>query len=124
MRAKGSRLYCTFVSKDKADELATELRKETQDKIFILDIGKEQEVVITYNTERVPEELLAATVLCHRHKSTRTIYTINALNTIIQTETGHLDTKYTVDWTKYQDSLLVVQDKQLIKFRTKIINIL
>ena len=74
-----NRLYCTFVQVDKLDATLGLLKGKTEGKIFILDIGKEQEIVLTYNLlDKLPKELLKATVLCHRHKLTKTLYTINA----------------------------------------------
>lgn len=122
---KKNRLYCTFVQKDRLDETLGLLKDRVDGKVFVLDIGKEQEVVLTYNLlNRLPKELLETTVLCHRHKVTRTIYTINALNIIIKLETGTESKDYKLNWSEYQDSLLVVQDKQLIQFKTKLINII
>lgn len=121
-----NRLYCTFVQVDKLDTTLELLKGKTEGKIFILDIGKEQEIVLTYNLlDKLPKELLEATVLCHRHKLTKTLYTINALNTIIRQVTGGKEDKnYKINWDEYQNSLLVVQDRELIQFKTKLINII
>ena len=125
MGAKHNRLYCTFVKVDRLEETLKLLESKTEGKIFILDIGKEREQVLTYNLlDKLPEELLETTVLCHRHRLTRTLYTINALNTIVRQETGTKDKGYKVDWNRYKDSLLVVQDQELIQFKTKLINII
>ena len=125
MRAKHNRLYCTFVKVDRLEETLKLLEGKTEGKIFILDIGKEREQVLTYNLlDKLPEELLETTVLCHRHRLTRTLYTINALNTIVRQETGTKDKNYKVDWSRYKDNLLVVQDQKLIQFKTKLINII
>ena len=126
MRGAKNRLYCTFVQVDKLDTTLELLKGKTEGKIFILDIGKEQELVLTYNLlDKLPKELLESTVLCHRHKLTKTLYTINALNTIIRQATGGKEDKsYKINWDNYQNSLLVVQDRELIQFKTKLINII
>ena len=125
MGANHNKLYCTFVQADRLEETLKLLEDKTEGKIFILNIGKEHEQVLTYNLlGKLPEELLKATVLCHRHRLTKTLYTINALNTIVQQETGTKDKSYRIDWDKYKNSLLVVQDQELIQFKTKLINIL
>lgn len=118
------RLYCTFVQSDRLTEALDMIKDRVGGKIFVLDIGKEQEIVITYNLQSpLPKGLLNTTVLCHRHKLTNTIYTINALNTIVRQEAGVEDKKYKIDWSKYQNSLLVVQNKELVQFKTKIISL-
>lgn len=120
-----SRLYCTFVQVDQLDEALGLLKGKVGGKIFVLDIGKEQELVVTYNLiDKLPKELVRSTVLCHRHKLTNTIYTINALNTAVRQEAGTENKEYRIDWNKYQNSLLVVQNKKLVQFKTKITNIL
>lgn len=125
IRKTKPRLYCTFVQVDRLDEVLGLLKGKVGGKIFVLDIGKEQELVVTYNlVDKLPKELVSSTVLCHRHKITNTIYTINALNTIIRQEAGIKNKEYRVDWNRYQNSLLVVQNKELVQFETKIINIL
>lgn len=125
MGTKQNRLYCTFVQVDKLNEVLELLKGKVEGKIFILDIGKEHECVLTYNIlDKLPQELLESTVLCHRHKLTKTLYTINALNTIVKLKTGTENKDYKLNWSEYQDSLLVVQDKQLIQFKTKLINII
>lgn len=126
MRAANNRLYCTFVPVDRLRESIESLKGCAQGRIFILDIGKDSEVVVTYNAQvRIPEDFLKSTVLCHRHKLTRTLYTVNALNWIIRKENGGLeDRNFKIDWDRYQDRMLVVQDKNLIEFKTKILNII
>ena len=126
MRAGNNRLYCTFVPIGRLHESTESLKGYVQGRIFILDIGKDSEVVLTYNTQgRIPEDFLKSTVLCHRHKLTRTLYTVNALNWIIREENGGVeDRNFKINWDKYQDKMLVVQNKNLVEFKTKIINII
>lgn len=127
MTDRQNKLYCMFLPVSNIQGTIQRLQElQIEGKIFILDIGKDQEVVITYNSCNIlPEEFRNKTVLCHRHKLTKTLYTINALNTLVRQENyGKEDKQYKIDWTRYQDSLLVVQNKELIQFRTKLINII
>ena len=125
IRKTKTRLYCTFVQADRVDETLDLLKGKVGGKVFVLNIGKEQELAVTYNlVDKLPKELVSSTVLCHRHKITNTIYTINALNTIIRQEAGTENKEYRIDWNRYRNSLLVVQNKELVQFETKIINIL
>lgn len=123
MMHRNNRLFCTIVPRNTVEEIVQKLDTTKESKIFVLDLGKEDEIALTYNIVKLPEDLIPLTVLCHRHKATRTLYTINALNTIIKQETGKVDKDYPVDWAKYQDSLLLVQNKELVQYKTKIIKI-
>jgi len=63
-------------------------------------------------------------MLVHRKRDTNTMYTINSLNTLIKSENnGILDSNYTVDWTKYQNSLLVTSNSELKVLKTKVYQI-
>lgn len=53
------------------------------------------------------------------------MYTINSLNALVKSENnGILDSNYTVDWTKYRNSLLVTSNNELKVLRTKVYQIL
>lgn len=125
MRAVNNRLYCTFVPVDKVQETVQELKGCVRERIFVLDIEKDSEVVITYSpVTEVSKEILNSTVLCHRHKLTSTLYTINALNLVIRKENGGVeDRNFKIDWDRYRNKMLVVQDKKLVEFKTRILNI-
>ena len=53
------------------------------------------------------------------HKKGTTFYTINALNKLIESEYGlsygNINYKeYTIDWNKYQDKFLLIQNDELV----------
>jgi hypothetical protein len=51
------------------------------------------------------------TISVHRKKETNTLYTVNALNEIIQRlNNGVLDKTYQLEWYNYQNSLLLTDD--------------
>ena len=60
----------------------------------------------------------------HRKKETNTLYTINALNEAIREENdGMLDKKFSLNWSTYQNSLLLTNDQGLNVIRTKLYKI-
>ena len=64
-------------------------------------------------------------MLVHRKKETNTLYTINSLNALIRKENdGILDSKYSVDWTKYANALLVTSNNELKVLNTKVYQII
>jgi hypothetical protein len=66
-------------------------------------------------------EFLDNTILVHRKKETNTLYTINALNTLIRSlNGGRLDTTYRVDWQDYRNSILLTKGSELRQLSTKL----
>lgn len=63
--------------------------------------------VCVYNV-LLKDRLLKDTILINRKKESNTLYSINALNSLIITlNNGFLDKNYRVDWSMYQDTLLL-----------------
>ena len=91
-------------------------------KMFVLFIKSTDEYVITYNVEQanvanIPEN----TILVHRKKETNTLYTINALNTLIKAlNNGVVDPKYRIDWQHYKNCILLTQGNELKQLNTKV----
>ena len=97
-------LLCTFTSpRDKRKTLDNIIDKYDilYNKIFLLkNVDNNKELMCTYNIsidENYSE--LENTILLHRKKQTNTLYTINALNSLIVIlNNGVLDTTYKLDW--------------------------
>lgn len=71
------------------------------------------ELFVTYNVidsvRRTPN-----TILIHRKKESNTLYTVNALNTIIRrANNGVLDKTFQIDWSVYENSLILGDDADL-----------
>jgi hypothetical protein len=121
-------LICLFTTEPELD-YTTGMIDKTYDivykRIFILSIEDSEELICSFNIEKgnVRKQLPGA-MLVHRKRDTNTMYTINSLNTLVKSENnGILDTNYTVDWTKYKNSLLVTSNNELKVLKTKVYQI-
>tara|TARA_S200002703_G_scaffold158066_1_gene167464 strand:- start:822 stop:1304 length:483 start_codon:yes stop_codon:yes gene_type:complete len=124
-----NKLFCTFVSEDLIDEKIRNISSSYNimyNKMFVLFIKSTGEYVITYNVEQgnvngIPDN----TILVHRKKDTNTLYTINALNTLIKSLNGGVvDPKFRVDWQHYRNCILLTQQNELRQLNTKVHNII
>jgi hypothetical protein len=121
-----NKLFCTFSSKEGLDETLREINKEyviLYKKIFVLASQDSEEFLCTYNIEIEGSQtrILPNTILLHRKKESNTLYTINALNTLIkQLNGGVLDTSFPINWQDYKNSVLLTQGDDLKKLNTTI----
>ena len=113
-------LLCTFAVKDSLsltiDYLNTYF-KISNNKIYLYsETDNPNSLILVYNIEENLRDGLAKnTILVHRKKHSNTIYTINALNSlIVRINNGILDKSYQVDWEAYSDQLLIIKDNELV----------
>lgn len=124
----GNKLFCTFSSKDKLEEtLETISDKYTiiYGKIFVLYSDELDEYLCTYNVDLTNvSTFIENTILVHRKKETNTLYTINALNSVIkELNEGVLDTSYKLNWEDYRNSVLLTKGSELRRVNTKLFKI-
>jgi hypothetical protein len=125
-----NRLFCSFVVKDDLDQKIRDINREYRimyKKIFVLESPESKEFMCTYNIEVDGNrtKILDNTILLHRKKESNTLYTINALNTLIKSlNGGRLDSKFPIQWTDYKNSILLTQGDELRKLNTKIYKII
>lgn len=121
-----NKLFCTFSSKDGLEDTLKEINREytiLYKKIFVLASPESEEYLCTYNIEIEggQTKILPNTILLHRKKDSNTLYTINALNTLIKKlNNGVLDTSYAINWQDYKNSVLLTQGEDLKKLNTTI----
>jgi hypothetical protein len=61
------------------------------------------------------------TILLHRKKESNTLYTINALNTLISSlNNGRRDKNFIVNWNEYKNCILLTNGPELRKLDTSI----
>jgi len=126
-----NKLFATFSKKEdieKTIEVITARYSILFNKIFILESKDSDEFICTYNID--PGNLstttvLPNTILLHRKKESNTLYTINALNTLIKTlNNGYADPNYKVEWTDYKNTILLTNGPDLRKLETTIYKII
>ena len=128
-----NKLFATFSKKEdieKTIEVITGRYSILFNKIFILESKDSDEFICTYNID--PGNLstttvLPNTILLHRKKESNTLYTINALNTLIKIlNNGYADPNYKVEWADYKNTILLTNGPDLRKLETtihKIVNL-
>jgi hypothetical protein len=113
-------LLCTFSVKDSLSLTIDYLKtyfKISNNRIYLYsELDDPNNLILVYNIEENLRDGLAKnTILVHRKKHSNTIYTINALNSlIIRINNGVLDKSYQVDWEAYSDQLLIIKDNDLV----------
>jgi len=121
-----NKLFCTFTSPADLEETVSTINKRYSilfSKIFILESPQSDELICTYNidTGNMAAAPMANTILLHRKKESNTLYTINALNTLIKSLNGGvLDTRFIVNWQDYKNSILLTNGPDLRKLDTAI----
>lgn len=133
-----TQLLCTFTLKTKIDETVEEIQNTYTvafNKVYVLENkDNKREVMCTYNINldldivsdgRVNNKTLPNTISIHRKKQTNTLYTINALNTIVSSlNNGVIDSTFIIEWDDYKNSLLVTDEDGLKIINTKLYTII
>jgi hypothetical protein len=105
-------LLCTFTYIDKLPYCIGEIYKtytvEAVSNVKCYSYVEESNnVVCIYNVEGSTKRM-KDTISINRKKESNTLYSINALNALIRTlNNGVLDKSFRVDWSHYQDMLLL-----------------
>jgi hypothetical protein len=123
-----TQLLCTFTNVLLLDDTITTI-KNTYDlqfnRIYVLENTDDTtQLIVTYNVcgylyanSTAPD----STISVHRKKATNTIYTINALNKLIEEKNGGvLDARYPIDWVQLKNTILVVAYSKLKLINTKL----
>lgn len=120
-----NKLFCTFSTEEQLDEVLSTIKSKYKiiyNKIFVLYSKSQDEYICTYNVDFANvSNFLDNTILVHRKKESNTLYTINALNTLIkELNGGHLDTSYRVNWNDYTNCILLTKGPELKRVNTKL----
>ena len=122
-----TQLLCTFTRLSRLNETLSviiECNDILYYKIYIFqNMDDTTQLICTYNVEFIDnyEENIENTISLHRKKQSNTLYTINALNEVIRAKNkGILDKRFNVDWSEYQNTLLLTNETGLNIIPTKI----
>lgn len=126
-----TQLLCTFTTKAELQNTLQQIRETyhiVYNYIYVLqNKGNLEELFVTYNIDTTfrPERPLSDTILVHRKKQSNTLYTINALNELVKEENnGVLDKKFSIDWDKFQNSIIVTNVEGTKKISTRIFEVI
>jgi len=122
-----TQLLCTFTKRNHFQEtidIIIACNEIVFNKIYVFSNENDHhQLICTYNVEYDDDfmEGIPDTISLHRKKQTNTLYTINALNDIIrELNDGVLDKTYIVPWENYRNSILLNNEKGLVRIKTKI----
>lgn len=122
-----TQLLCTFTNEDGFESVLQDINQFDlySRKIFILKLSPSNELVVSYNIiPNLNTKFLSSTILTHRKKETNTMYTINALNTLIRSLNGGVvDKSYQVDWNNYRNSLILTDGDSYKVLKTSLFRI-
>jgi hypothetical protein len=119
-------LLASFIFKDKTEIFLNYLEKSfniPKDTVFIYDVSDEYKYMVTFKLTindktkiDFKKDFYNATLI---HKRGTAIYSINALNKLIDSlnedNIGNIDYKtFKIDWNQYQDKLMLVRNNNLI----------
>ena len=124
-----NKLFCTFSTEEGLDKVLSTVQERYKiiyNKIFVLYSKSQDEYICTYNVDFGNiNTFLDNTILVHRKKETNTLYTINALNTLIkELNGGVLDTNYRINWLDYRNCVLLTKGPELKRVNTKLFKII
>lgn len=124
-----NKLFCTFSTEEDLDNVLSTIQERYKiiyNKIFVLYSKSQNEYMCTYNVDfGNVSTFLDDTILVHRKKETNTLYTINALNTLIrELNEGRLDTSYRVNWQDFRNCILLTKGPELKRVNTKLFKII
>ena len=125
-----NKLFCTFTAEEQLDSTLATIKEQYDilfNKIFVLYVESTKEYVCTYNVDsfNMADSILENTILLHRKKESNTLYTINALNTLIkELNEGVLDTSYRINWSDFRNCVLLTKGPELKRINTKLFKII
>ena len=109
-------LLCTFSNSEDYHKIATAIKEFYEvysNRIFAFSNVKNiKEIYLTYNVLNVKRDSpkFPNTILIHRKKQYNVLYTLNAMNRLIEEENGQSDKTYIVNWGLYENSLIITGD--------------
>jgi hypothetical protein len=108
-------LLCTFTNSERYLDSITDIKKlyDLVDKKLFLFVNEKnpREVYITFNVVKndIQKIKYKNTIGIHRKKQTNTLYTLNAMNRLIETKSGNdINKNLQLDWELYKNNIILV----------------
>jgi len=123
-----TQLLCTFCKEEELEETIKNIvgcYTIAFDAIYILEnVDEEGSLCCTYNVvsdAEIKGSIPLSTISLHRKKQSNTLYTINALNKLVEEQNdGQADKNFQVDWTELRNTVLVTQYGNLKRINTRL----
>lgn len=110
-------LLCTFTDSTKYLKIIDEIKsayKLADNRIFVFSNEKNlREIYMTFNIFKDSNLKIKYpnTISVHRKKQTNTLYTLNAMNRLIEDENnGVFDKSFQLNWELYKNSIILISD--------------
>jgi len=124
-----SQLLITFTNNKKLEETIQNIKNTYTiifNKIYVLENeSNTKDLICSYNVDlnfKIDENNIPPkTIGVHRKKSSNTLYTINALNHLVSLlNDGKLDAKFQIPWENYKHCILVTNNGEFKKIKTRL----
>jgi hypothetical protein len=125
-----NKIFTTFCKKEQLQDMIDQIKSTytiANNKILVFTSKQTEEYILTYNVEPgnlLEVQVIGNTVLLHRNKDSKTLFSINAINTLNQMENGTTNTYYEVPWEKYQKSILLTRKGVFTQLNTELYKII
>ena len=122
-------LLCTFSNVKDFKSTVNEIKSFYEvysNRVFVFsNVNNPKEIYLTYNVLNMKKDVpkFPNTILIHRKKQTNTLYSLNALNTLIKEEHGCLNKSFILDWQLYENSLVISGEISVRIIPLKIFNV-
>jgi hypothetical protein len=123
-------LLCTFSNSNEFQETAKSIAifyEIYNNRIFVFsNVKVPKEIYLSYNVINMKRDgkKFPNTILIHRKKQTNTLYTLNAMNRLIEEENGEMDKSFVINWNLYENSLIITGDVSIRIIPLKIVGVL
>jgi len=123
-------LLCTFADRKDFHQIVESINSfynVYNKRIFVFSNNiNPKELYLTYNVVNITNngQKFPNTILIHRKKQTNTLYTLNAMNKLIEEENGQVDKSFVVNWKLYENSLIIAGDVSVRIIPLKIFEVL
>lgn len=122
-------LLCTFSNSNDFRQTVVEIKSfydVYNKRIFVFsNTNNLKELYLTYNVVNMKKngQKFPNTILIHRKKQYNVLYTLNAMNRLIEEENGKMDKNFMVNWKLYENSLIITGDVSVRIISLKIFNV-